>query len=166
MHVTKDEIKEIYSMRDILSKCGLPEPNRAGFIQCPFHKGDREPSMKVYEKDYNCFGCGANGDIFTFLQEFYHISFKEAFLMLGGAYEKPSFSSNLAVYRAQQEKKMREKKAEELKRRKKLNNDLIDIYRRWLKKSEPLSDVWCDCYNALQLELYHHEILGGGNGVT
>lgn len=159
--MTAEEIKETYSMRDILAKCGLPQPNRAGFIQCPFHK-EKTASMKIYDHDYNCFGCGANGDIFTFLQEFYHISFKEAFRMLGGSYAKPSFSTNLAIYKVQQQKKMKEKAAERLRLKKKLNNDLIDIYRKQLEKSEPLSDVWCDCYNALQLELYHHEILNGG----
>ena len=46
MSMTSEEIKATYSMRDILTKCGLPAPNRAGFCHCPFHKGDREPSMK------------------------------------------------------------------------------------------------------------------------
>lgn len=52
--MTSEEIKQTYSMRDILNKCGLPQPNRSGFIQCPFHKGDREASMKIYDKDFNC----------------------------------------------------------------------------------------------------------------
>ena len=100
--MTSEEIKQTYSMRDILNKCGLPQPNRSGFIQCPFHKGDREASMKIYDKDFNCFGCGANGDIFTFIEMFYGISFKEAFRMLGGDYD-PSFKSSLAVYHAKKE---------------------------------------------------------------
>lgn len=160
--MTVEEIKQTYSMLDILSRCGLSQPNRAGFIPCPFHKGDREPSMKIYRHDYHCFGCGANGDIFSFLQEFYGISFKEAFKMLGGSYEKPSFATKLAVYRAQQEKKMREHAAETQRLRRKLNNDLISIYRHWFLRSGPLSDVWCDCYNALQKELYKHELLNRG----
>ena len=36
--MTKEEIKDRYSMEDILLRCGLPQPNRAGFIKCPFHK--------------------------------------------------------------------------------------------------------------------------------
>lgn len=86
--MTRDEIKQTFNMRDILAKCGLPEPNRAGFIKCPFHKGDHDASLKIYDKDFHCFGCGANGDIFSFIQKFYGISFKDAFLMLGGEYEK------------------------------------------------------------------------------
>ena len=36
---------------------------------CPFHM-ERTPSFTVYPQDqrYNCFGCGANGDIFDFLE--------------------------------------------------------------------------------------------------
>lgn len=158
--MNKEEIKSMYSMRDVLDKCGLPAPNRAGFCHCPFHKGDREPSMKIYDKDFNCFGCGANGDIFTFIEKFYGISFKEAFLMLGGEYEKnPSYSSSLAIYRAKKEKATRKKQEERKRLKRKLVYDLIDIYRDFVQKSEPLSDAWCDCYNALQLELYHAEIL-------
>ena len=50
--MTREEIKQAYSMKDILVKCGLPGPNRAGFIKCPFHKGDHEASMKIYD-NYN-----------------------------------------------------------------------------------------------------------------
>lgn len=156
--MNREEIKAMYSMRDILSKCGLPQPNHAGFIKCPFHKGDHTASMKIYDKDFHCFGCNANGDIFTFIQKFYDISFKDAFLMLGGEYEeKPSYKSNLAIYKAKKEREMKLKAEERKRNKRKLIYDLIDIYREWVEKSEPLSDVWCDCYNALQLELYHAE---------
>ena len=40
------EIKNTYSMRDIVERYGF-HPNRAGFISCPFHQGDRTPSLKV-----------------------------------------------------------------------------------------------------------------------
>lgn len=158
--MTRDEIKQTFNMRDILAKCGLPEPNRAGFIKCPFHKGDHDASLKIYDKDFHCFGCGANGDIFSFIQKFYGISFKDAFLMLGGEYEKKmSFKTSLSIYHANKEREMRDKNEVKLKEEHKLNNDLISVYRRFLSKSKPLSEVWCDCYNALQLELYHAEIL-------
>ena len=91
MLMTSEEIKATYSMRDILTKCGLPAPNRAGFCHCPFHKGDRESSMKIYDKDFHCFACGANGDIFDFVSRFYDISFKDAFRMIGGDYKKKRF---------------------------------------------------------------------------
>lgn len=156
--MTKDEIKDLYSMRDILERYGLPQPNRAGFICCPFHK-EKTASMKIYKKDFYCFGCGASGDIFTFLQQFYSISFKDAFQMLGGSYEEPSYTSKLAVYKAEKSRLMRQKQAERHRKKIRLNNMLIGIYWRYMDKSEPFSDVWCDCCNALQYQLYIHEIL-------
>lgn len=102
--MTKEEIKERYSMREIIARYGL-YPNRSGFISCPFHKGDREASMKIYDKDFHCFGCGANGDIFSFVQRMEDISFREAFQSLGGTYQSPTFSSQLAIYRAKKDRK-------------------------------------------------------------
>ena len=163
--MTREDIKQKYSMRDIVEQYGF-KPNRAGFISCPFHTGDRSPSMKIYEKDFHCHACGANGDIFTFVQMIDHVDFKTAFQSLGGTYEKPTFGSKLAIYRAQQQKKMREIEAERLKRRRELNNVLIDIYRHYMNRSEPFSKVWCDCYNALQYQLYLHEILNREGVIT
>lgn len=80
--MTKEEIKDLYSMKDILERYGLPQPNRAGFICCPFHK-EKTASMKIYPQSYFCFGCGEGGDIFSFVQLMDGVSFKEAFSELG-----------------------------------------------------------------------------------
>lgn len=46
---------------------------------CPFHK-EKTPSFFVDPDKgvYNCFGCGASGDVFTFVQEYDNVSFPEA----------------------------------------------------------------------------------------
>lgn len=156
--MTKDEIKEKYSMRDVAEQYGL-HPNRAGFISCPFHSGDRTPSLKIYKKDFHCHACGANGDIFDFVMRMDGLSFREAFQSLGGTYERPSFSSDVAIYRARKQREMKEKQARRDAEDRELNNLLISVYRRHMERSEPLSDIWCDCYNRLQKELYRHETL-------
>ena len=92
-----EQIKELYSMKDILEQNGLPKPNRAGFICCPVHR-ENTASMKIYPKDFHCYGCGAHGDIFTLVQLMDGISFKEAYAALGGDYEN-SFSARLKIYR-------------------------------------------------------------------
>ena len=58
--MTSEEIKKAYSMRDVLARYGI-QPDRAGFIRCPFHK-EKTASMKIYQDSYYCFGCGAAGD--------------------------------------------------------------------------------------------------------
>ena len=48
-------------------------PNRAGFICCPFH-AERTPSLKLYERTYHCFGCGAHGSVIDFVGELFNLS--------------------------------------------------------------------------------------------
>lgn len=163
--MNKDEVKQLHNMRNVVEGYGF-QVNRAGFIPCPFHKGDREPSMKIYKDSYHCFGCGASGDIFSFVQQMDHCDFKTAFYSLGGTYEKPTFHSRLSVYKAKKQTAQREKAKKKLKRRRELNNILIDVYRDYMNKSEPYSEVWCDCYNALQYQLYVHELLNGEEVIT
>lgn len=160
--MTSNEIKNMYSMQDIVEQYGF-HPNRSGFISCPFHK-EKTASMKIYKDSYYCFGCGASGDIFSFIMDMENQSFREVFLSLGGTYKEETFRDKISRYHAvkKQEVRKKQRKVEEKKRR--LNNDLIDIYREWYRKSEPFSDVWTDCYNALQYQLYMHEILNETEG--
>ena len=158
--MTVEEIKATYNMRDIVERYGF-QPNRAGFIQCPFHQGDRQASLKVYEHNFHCHACGADGDIFSFVQMMDDVDFKTAFQTLGGEYQKPTFSSRLSVYQAQKRREMREKERQRQEARKWLNSILISVYRGYMERSEPLSDVWCDCYNALQYQLYIQAKING-----
>lgn len=155
--VTTDEIKAAKSMQEVLLRYGL-QPNRGGFIPCPFHQGDREASCKIYDTSFYCFGCGVAGDIFTFVQKMDHVSFKEAFQLLGGSYEV-SFSAKFRVERARKERQKREKEIQERKLEQQLNQKLITIYRTYLGKYEPLSAEWAECYNALQYQIYLQEYL-------
>lgn len=155
--MTKEEIKDLYSMRDILERYGLPQPNRVGFICCPFHK-EKTGSMKIYPKDFHCFGCGAHGDIFTFVQMMDGISFKEAFKELGGETDN-SFSTRLKIYQVQKTREMQKKTEEKLKWKREFTGLLLDVYRGWLDRLEPMSDAWVDTYNTLQYQEYLWEIL-------
>lgn len=156
--MTRDEIKATHSMRDVLAGYGM-YPNRAGFVRCPFHMGDRDASLKVYDKDYHCFACGEHGDVFDFVMRYENVDFSEAFRLLGGTYDESPSRRRMAAYKAEKRKKMMEKKRQRLQAEKELNLKKIWIYKAWLEKAEPLTDIWCDCYNALQLELYHNQIL-------
>ena len=46
---------------------------------CPFHK-EKSPSFSVHatRQFFHCFGCGASGDVFTFIQKIENITFPEA----------------------------------------------------------------------------------------
>ena len=75
-----EEIKANLDIVDLLS--GYVELKRAGKnykALCPFH-AEKTPSFIVSpEKQiFHCFGCGAGGDVFTFLQRYEGLSFPEA----------------------------------------------------------------------------------------
>ena len=65
---------------------------------CPFHS-EKTPSFSVHStrQFYHCFGCGASGDVFSFVQKVENISFPEAVRLiaqkLGVPMPKVAFSS-------------------------------------------------------------------------
>jgi DNA primase len=50
---------------------------------CPFHS-EKTPSFAVHpvKQIYHCFGCGAGGDVFKFIQEIERVSFPEAWRLV------------------------------------------------------------------------------------
>ena len=68
-------IKDRLTMREVLEHYGY-EPNKKGFVCCMFHS-EKTPSMKIFDKDYHCFGCGEHGDVITFVQKLFNLSFQE-----------------------------------------------------------------------------------------
>lgn len=156
----KDQIKQTYSMRDIVEQYGF-RPNRAGYIKCPFHSGDRTASMKIYAHDAHCFGCNWNGDIFEFVQKMDNCSFKEAYLQLGGEYGKLTPERKQAIQKARAA--VAERRQKESERKAALQECIgdIDFYRAEIERWEPMSGRWCFCVNELQKELYTHGELNG-----
>lgn len=75
-----DQIKQKLNIVDVINRY-LPLKKRGHnhIACCPFH-GEKTPSFTVSEElqIYKCFGCGVSGDVFSFLQEFEKISFREA----------------------------------------------------------------------------------------
>mgnify|MGYP002626475100 CR=1 FL=1 len=70
------DIKDKVDLKDLVRYYGL-DVDRGGFACCPFHN-ERNPSFKVYEDHYHCFGCGEHGDHVDFVQKLYGLSNIEA----------------------------------------------------------------------------------------
>jgi hypothetical protein len=72
-------IKQSVSMRQVVEHYGLT-PDRAGYIRCPFHAGDNQGSLKVYDGQggFCCFGCGAKGSVIDFVMQFDGLQFQSA----------------------------------------------------------------------------------------
>lgn len=48
------------------------EPNKAGYIRCPFHN-ERTPSLKIYPNRFHCFGCGSDGSVIDFVMKLFQL---------------------------------------------------------------------------------------------
>jgi len=165
IELTVEEIKATYSMRDIVGRYGF-QLNRSGFIPCPFHEGDRHASLKVYDRDFHFHACGANGDIFTFVQMMDDLSFKEAYQSLGGNYRTHSQADRVRIMlkKKEREKAQREERIFkkwllhrlfEVCRLLRMYDELEGIY-------EPFSDEWTLVINKKQLLEEDYRILVSG----
>ena len=71
-----ETIKAAISVKQAAEHYGL-KVNRNGMACCPFHN-DRYPSLKLNEKYFFCFGCGAKGDVIDFVARLFDLSSYEA----------------------------------------------------------------------------------------
>ena len=73
-------VRESVRLADVLALYHL-QPNRAGFLHCPFHSGDRSPSLKVYpdQNTWHCFGCGKSGTVIDFVMWMHSKSWMQIF---------------------------------------------------------------------------------------
>jgi DNA primase catalytic core len=74
------DIKQHLNIYTVLKHYGLA-PDRNHMLKCPFHEDDK-PSLKIYSNTntFNCFGCGANGDVIEFIQKKENLSKHKALL--------------------------------------------------------------------------------------
>ena len=84
MSSTVEQIKERLSITDVVASYMKLDPAGASLkARCPFHN-EKTPSFFVspHRGSYYCFGCGAKGDIFSFVEAFEGLDFKGALKVL------------------------------------------------------------------------------------
>lgn len=83
MFYSDDLVEEVRSRNDIVDVISgyvkLQKKGSSYFGLCPFHN-EKSPSFSVSpsKQMYYCFGCGAGGNVFTFIMEYENYSFVEA----------------------------------------------------------------------------------------
>ena len=83
MYYSEDLIEEVRMKNDIVDVISgyvkLQKKGSSYFGLCPFHN-EKSPSFSVSRQKqmYYCFGCGAGGNVFTFLMEYENYTFTEA----------------------------------------------------------------------------------------
>ena len=89
MGIAEDDIQRVrasVTLSDLVSPhTQLRRTGRSQVGLCPFHS-ERTGSFSVNDETgrYMCFGCGAKGDVFTFVQETQHLDFVAAVEFLAG----------------------------------------------------------------------------------
>lgn len=81
-----DDVRSRISIVDEVSRIvRLRKAGRELVGCCPFHS-EKTPSFTVVEEKgfYHCFGCGANGDVISFVMQTTGLSFKDALAQLAG----------------------------------------------------------------------------------
>src|SRR5690606_21945897 len=82
-----EEVKSRTNIADIIGERVALKSAGVGALKglCPFHD-EKSPSFHVRPQVgfYHCFGCGASGDVYSFLREMDHVSFTEAVERLAG----------------------------------------------------------------------------------
>jgi len=93
-----EEIKKKLDIVQVINRyVPLKKRGRTHMACCPFH-GEKTPSFTVSSElqIFKCFGCGKAGDVFTFVQEYEKVDFKEALEILakvaGVVLKKSDFS--------------------------------------------------------------------------
>lgn len=64
--------EKVKSAVSVMQMYGL-EVKRLDMLCCLFHE-DKRPSLKLNEEYFYCFGCGANGDVVTFVSRLFGLS--------------------------------------------------------------------------------------------
>ena len=83
-----DEIKSRCNIVDVIGRV-VPLKKAGSNYKgvCPFHN-EKTPSFVVSEQKqiYTCFGCGATGDVISFVERYYNLDFRGAVEQLAKEY--------------------------------------------------------------------------------
>ncbi len=86
-----EEVREKNDIVDVVSEyVKLTRKGSSYFGLCPFHN-EKSPSFSVSpgKQMYYCFGCGAGGNVYTFLMEYENYTFQEALKTLADRVNYP-----------------------------------------------------------------------------
>ena len=107
-----ENIKAALDIDRVFSFYGY-EPNRQGFVSCPFHS-EKTASCKIYPKSnsFYCFGCGAGGDVIDFVRLLYGLDFRQACVRLEADFGLVGVTDSASPELSERAKKRNAEKAE------------------------------------------------------
>ena len=87
MYYPEEIVEEVRQKNDIVDVISgyvrMQKKGASYFGLCPFHNEKTSSfSVSPHKQMYYCFGCGAGGNVFTFIMNYENYSFSEAIKML------------------------------------------------------------------------------------
>ena len=118
----KNLIKNSITIKQVIDRYAPREVSHNGFCLCPIH-GEKTPSCKINidNNTFFCFGCGAKGDIISFVENVLNIDFVQAINILGNDFnldfDGEPLSEEEFMAKCEAERQEEIKKNKELKRK-------------------------------------------------
>ena len=134
MGIARDRIKDSLDLRDVMEYYGV-EFNLRGYALCPFHS-EKTASLSLKNGRFNCFGCGAKGDVIEFVMRYHNLKYGQALIRLDSDFQ-------LGIIAAKQ----RTNKDYVMANEEKQMNDAIAVWKEDLRQHIlTLIDTWRELY--------------------
>jgi DNA primase len=110
LEIIRNKIISIVDVSDILEKEGIKIRGKRS--SCPIHRGKNNTTLGFNDKTFNCFKCGAKGQVVDLVMQIHNIEFEEALKKInydfGLGFEFDKEINNAELERWEQAKKERE----------------------------------------------------------
>lgn len=143
-----DDVKQALNIRQVVEHYGY-KVNRAGQFICPFHN-DTRPSASIKKDYFNCFVCGAGGDVITFTARLHGLKNYDACKKLDSDFSLGLTNQHLTAMDKLRIDREKAKRQAELKRREELEQ-LIQ------RTGSILADYHRYLWQGLQFYPYNHK---------
>lgn len=97
-----DRLRDAVSIADVLLAAGYEPPQRGQRTKCPIHGGHNVQAFSIRNRRWNCWNCGAHGDVFDLVQGLHRCDFMSAVAhvsRLARFSEAPQLDADIAASR-------------------------------------------------------------------
>ena len=156
-------IKQVVRVPEAAAYYGL-HVSRNGMACCPFHD-DRHPSMKLNERYFYCFGCGATGDVIDLVARLFNLSNYEAAQKLAHDFEIDPDKPPAAIALPKPERPLLRTYRQEEVRCLRVLCDYLHLLERWKVQYAPktaadtLDDRFVEAFQMLDYVEYLADLL-------
>lgn len=155
-----DKIRALNPLSLELDRYGI-SADKKGFARCPFHN-EKTASFRAYpDGTFYCFGCGAHGDVITFVMKMCNIGFSDVCARLDGDI---TYSEQRRISKIKREREKAAEKRSEVEDEYFNALDLFEANEIIINDLKPASaddvpnDVWLYALNMRSLLQYYLEI--------